>query len=58
MAENKQEEAFRVIDRRPFTSEGEIRQDVVEAEERKAEREAETSVRWMRSALIARDFAN
>ncbi len=40
MAENKQEEAFRVIDRRPFTSEGEIRQDVVEAEERKAEREA------------------
>ena len=40
MAENKQEEAFRVIDRRPFTSEGEIRKDVVEAEERKAEREA------------------
>jgi hypothetical protein len=40
LAENKQEEAFRVIDRRPFTSEGEIRKDVVEAEERKAEREA------------------
>lgn len=40
MADNKQEEAFRVIDRRPFTSEGEIRKDVVEAEERKAEREA------------------
>ena len=40
MAENKQEEAFRVIDRRPFTAEGEIRKDVVEAEERKAEREA------------------
>jgi hypothetical protein len=40
LADNKQEEAFRVIDRRPFTSEGEIRQDVVEAEERKAEREA------------------
>ncbi|MDP9337826.1 MAG: DUF1844 domain-containing protein [Acidobacteriota bacterium] len=40
MAENKPEEAFRVIDRRPFTSEGEIRKDVVEAEERKAEREA------------------
>ena len=40
MAENKQEEAFRVIDRRPFTSEGEIRKDVAEAEERKAEREA------------------
>ena len=41
MPENKQEEAFRVIDRRPFTAEGEIRQDVVEAEERKAEREAQ-----------------
>jgi hypothetical protein len=40
LAENKPEEAFRVIDRRPFTSEGEIRKDVVEAEERKAEREA------------------
>ncbi len=42
MPENKQpEEAFRVIDRRPFTAEGEIRKDVVEAEERKAEREAQ-----------------
>ena len=41
MPEDKQEEAFRVIDRRPFTAEGEIRQDVVDAEERKAEREAQ-----------------
>ena len=41
MPEDKQEEAFRVIDRRPFTAEGEIRKDVVEAEERKAEREAQ-----------------
>jgi hypothetical protein len=40
LADNKPEESFRVIDRRPFTSEGEIRQDVVDAEERKAEREA------------------
>lgn len=40
MAENP-EEGFRVIDRRPFTAEGEIRKDVVEAEERKAEREAQ-----------------
>jgi uncharacterized protein DUF1844 len=40
LAEHKQEETFRVIDRRPFTAEGEIRPDVVEAEERKAEREA------------------
>lgn len=42
LPENKQpEEAFRVIDRRPFTADGEIRKDVVEAEERKAEREAQ-----------------
>jgi hypothetical protein len=41
LPEDKQEEAFRVIDRRPFTAEGEIRQDVVDAEERKAEREAQ-----------------
>ena len=41
MPEDKQEESFRVIDRRPFTAEGDIRKDVVEAEERKAEREAQ-----------------
>ena len=41
MPEDKQEDAFRVIDRRPYTAEGEIRKDVVEAEERKAEREAQ-----------------
>ena len=41
MPEDKREETFRVIDRRPFTAEGEIRQDVVDAEERKAEREAQ-----------------
>jgi hypothetical protein len=41
LPEDKHEESFRVIDRRPFTAEGEIRKDVVEAEERKAEREAQ-----------------
>jgi hypothetical protein len=40
LSENKHEEAFRVIDRRPFTAEGELRQEVVEQEEREAEREA------------------
>jgi hypothetical protein len=40
LSEKKQEEAFRVIDRRPFTAEGELRQEVVEQEERDAEREA------------------
>lgn len=39
--EHKPEETFRVIDRRPFTSEGELRQEVVrEEEEREAKREA------------------
>jgi hypothetical protein len=38
--DRKQEEAFRVIDRRPFTAEGELRQEVVEEEAREAKREA------------------
>jgi len=38
--DHKQEEAFRVIDRRPFTAEGELRKEVVEQEEREAKREA------------------
>ena len=40
MPDHKQEEAFRVIDRRPFTAEGELRKEVVEEEEREARREA------------------
>jgi hypothetical protein len=38
--DHKQEESFRVIDRRPFTAEGELRKEVVEQEEREAQREA------------------
>jgi len=38
--DHKPEEAFRVIDRRPFTAEGELRKEVVEEEEREAKREA------------------
>ena len=40
LADQKHEELFRVIDRRPFTAEGELRKDVVEQEEREARREA------------------
>jgi len=40
LSEHKQEESFRVIDRRPFTSEGELRKEVVEEQEREAKREA------------------
>jgi hypothetical protein len=40
VSEHKQEEAFRVIDRRPFTAEGDLRKEVVEEEEREAKREA------------------
>ncbi len=36
MSDHKQEESFRVIDRRPFTSEGELRKEVVEQQERDA----------------------
>ena len=38
MSEHKQEE-FRVIDRRPFTAEGELRKEAREEEEREAKRE-------------------
>ena len=44
MSDHKQEDTFRVIDRRPFTSEGELRKDVVEEQEREAKREATKSV--------------
>jgi hypothetical protein len=40
LPDHKKEEAFRVIDRRPFTAEGELRKEVVEEEEREAKREA------------------
>ena len=40
LSDHKPEEAFRVIDRRPFTAEGELRKEVVEEEEREAKREA------------------
>ena len=40
MPDHKQEEAFRVIDKRPFTAEGELRREIVEEEEREAKREA------------------
>jgi hypothetical protein len=40
VADKKPEESFRVIDRRPFTAEGQLRPDVVEEQEREAKREA------------------
>jgi hypothetical protein len=40
LSDHKQDDGFRVIDRRPFTSEGELRKEVVEEEEREAKREA------------------
>lgn len=38
MSDNK-DDGFKVIDRRPFTAEGEIRKEVVEEQEREAKRE-------------------
>jgi hypothetical protein len=40
LSDHKQDESFRVIDRRPFTSEGELRKEVVEEQERETKREA------------------
>src|SRR5260370_11269994 len=40
LSDHKKEEPFRVIDRRPFTAEGELRKEVVEEQEREAKREA------------------
>ena len=40
MSDHKKEDSFRVIDKRPFTSEGELRKEVVEEKEREATREA------------------
>jgi hypothetical protein len=50
LSENKQEESFRVIDKRPFTAEGELRQEVVEQEEREAAREAAIEAAVKKSA--------
>jgi hypothetical protein len=36
---NHNEEGFKVVDRRPFTAEGELRKDVAEEQEREARRE-------------------
>ena len=41
MPDHKPEETFRVIDRRPFTAEGEIRKEIVEQEEREAVKAAQ-----------------
>src|SRR5271154_3208393 len=37
--QNKEDSSFRVIDRRPFTSEGELRPDVVAEQEKENKRE-------------------
>jgi hypothetical protein len=40
LADHNSEDSFRVIDRRPFTSEGELRKEVLEEEAREAVKEA------------------
>jgi hypothetical protein len=39
LTDHKHEESFRVIDRRPFTSEGELRKEAIEEQEREQKRE-------------------
>lgn len=36
MSEHKPDESFRIIDRRPFTAEGELRKEIVEEQERES----------------------
>jgi len=43
LSDHKQEDSFRVIDRRPFTSEGELRKEIAEEVEREAKQEAPKS---------------
>ena len=43
MADHKSEDTFRVIDRRLFTEEGELRQEALEEESREAVKEAQAS---------------
>jgi Domain of unknown function (DUF1844) len=40
VAEKRTEESFKVIDRRPFTTEGELRREIVAEKEREAQQEA------------------
>ena len=40
MPDEKHEESFKVIDRRPFTAEGELRKEAIEEEAREAKRES------------------
>jgi hypothetical protein len=53
LSDHKQEDAFRVIDRRPFTAEGELRREAVEEEQREARRE--TAVQEAKPALATED---
>jgi hypothetical protein len=39
LSDHKKEDSFRVIDRRPFTSDGELRKEAMEEKEREAKRE-------------------
>ena len=50
MADQNPEGTFRVIDRRPFTSEGELRPDVVQEQEREAKVEAAVKVAQEKAA--------
>jgi hypothetical protein len=51
------EDNFRVIDRRPFTSEGELRPDVVEEQEREAKREEVKEAKAAASAATEKTAA-
>jgi len=53
VADQNPEGTFRVIDRRPFTSEGELRPDVVQEQEREAKVEAANTVAKEKAATLS-----
>ena len=58
MAENKPEESFRVIDRRPFTTDGELRQEIVAEQEREQQREAKKEAAAAASPVAQAPFGD
>lgn len=57
MADSKQDEGFKVVDKRLFTDKGELRQDAVEQERRREEEAAEKKAAAAAQAKAAKDAA-
>ncbi len=56
MAEKKPEESFRVIDRRPFTTQGELREEFVAEQQREAQQETKKAAEAPQPPEAAREL--